>query len=55
MITCTNNQIENNVPRERPLGRVVKICVFTGLLVIPLSNYLIYIYIYLYIYIYTYI
>ena len=44
MITCTDNQIENNIPRERPLARN-----YSGKFVIPLPLY-IYIYIYIYIY-----
>ena len=31
MITCTDNQIENNIPRERPLARN-----YSGKFVIPL-------------------
>ena len=50
MITCTNNQIENNIPREQLLDQNYPENLF--LLVIPLSNcsvYIIYVHIYIYI------
>ena len=52
MITCTNNQIENNIPREQLLDQNYPENLF--LLAIPLSNCSVYMYIYIYIYNYYY-
>ena len=54
MMTCTNNQIENNIPHEQLLDQNYPENLF--LLVIPLSNcsvYIIYIHIYIIIIIIT--